>query len=78
MDKSWISEDRDTLEYEVGVEKFLIYAEENADNLKKIPCPCSHCVNFKKFSIKIIQGCCPVTFTIVEGGLNTIVQFLSN
>ena len=56
MDKSWISEDRDTLEYELGVEKFLIYAEENADNLKKIPCPCSHCVNFKKFSIKIIRG----------------------
>lgn len=30
MEKSWIKADRDSLEYEVGVEKFLIFAEENA------------------------------------------------
>ncbi|XP_074374393.1 uncharacterized protein LOC141714794 [Apium graveolens] len=30
MDKSWIFKDRDTLDYEIGVEEFLIFAEENA------------------------------------------------
>lgn len=56
MDKSWIREDRDSLQYEIGVENFLIFAEENAKNPKKIPCPCSRCVNFKKFPVKIIRG----------------------
>lgn len=56
MDKSWISKDRDSLEYEIGVERFLIYAEENAKNPKQIPCPCARCGNFKKLSVKIIRG----------------------
>ena len=56
MDKEWILKDRDSLDYEIGVEKFLIYAEQNCKNPKKVPCPCSKCVNFKKFSIKIIRG----------------------
>ena len=56
MDKTWISKDRDTLEYEIGVEKFLIYAEANCKESKSIPCPCARCVNFKKFSVKIIRG----------------------
>ncbi|XP_074351755.1 uncharacterized protein LOC141690896 [Apium graveolens] len=29
MDKSWIKADRDSLQYETGVENFLIFAEEN-------------------------------------------------
>nr|XP_017239523.1 PREDICTED: uncharacterized protein LOC108212306 [Daucus carota subsp. sativus] len=56
MEKDWISKDRDSLKYEIGVEKFLIYAEQNCENPKKIPCPCSKCVNFKKFPVKIIRG----------------------
>ncbi|XP_017225239.2 uncharacterized protein LOC108201471 [Daucus carota subsp. sativus] len=56
MDKSWIFKDRDTLDYEIGVEEFLIFAEENASDTKKIPCPCKRCVNFKKFAVKIIRG----------------------
>ncbi|XP_040362226.1 uncharacterized protein LOC121049375 [Rosa chinensis] len=56
MDKSWINEDRDTLKYQLGVENFLIFAEENASNHKRIPCPCSRCVNFKKKSSKVIRG----------------------
>lgn len=56
MDKTWISKDRDTLEYEIGVENFLIYAEENCKEPKNIPCPCTRCVNFKKFSVKVIRG----------------------
>ena len=56
MDKTWILKDRDTLEFEIGVEKFLIYAEENSTDPKRIPCPCARCVNFKKFSLKIIRG----------------------
>ncbi|XP_017217105.1 uncharacterized protein LOC108194662 [Daucus carota subsp. sativus] len=56
MEKDWISKDRDSLEYKIGVEKFLIYAEQNCENPKKIPCPCSKCVNFKKFPVKKIRG----------------------
>ena len=56
MDKSWISKDRDSLEYEVGVESFLIFAEENAKNRNKNPCPCARCGNFKKHSVEIIRG----------------------
>ena len=56
MDKSWIAKDRDSLEYEMGVEQFLIFAEENSCDPKKIPCPCSRCVNFKKYPVKIIRG----------------------
>ncbi|XP_017239687.1 uncharacterized protein LOC108212475 [Daucus carota subsp. sativus] len=56
MDKSWIKEDRDSLEYEIGVENFLIFAEENAKNIKSIPCPCARCVNFKNLPIKTIRG----------------------
>ncbi|PRQ22472.1 putative Ulp1 protease family catalytic domain, Transposase-associated domain-containing protein [Rosa chinensis] len=56
MDKSWINADRDTLKYELGVENFLIFAEEYASNPKRIRCPCARCVNFKKKSIKVIRG----------------------
>lgn len=35
MDKSWILEDRDSLEYEIGVEKFLMYAEKTVKILRK-------------------------------------------
>ena len=56
MDKSWIREDRYLLQYEIGVENFLIFAEGNAKNPKKIPCPCGRCVNFKKLSVKAIRG----------------------
>ncbi|XP_074323624.1 uncharacterized protein LOC141660531 [Apium graveolens] len=56
MDKSSIKADRDSLQYEIGVENFLIFAEENFKNPKKIPCPCAHCSNFKKFSVNIIRG----------------------
>ena len=56
MDKSWIAEDRDTLTYELGVEQFLIFAEANASNPKRIPCPCIRCLNYKKMSIRVIRG----------------------
>ncbi|XP_074376826.1 uncharacterized protein LOC141718344 [Apium graveolens] len=56
MDKSWMRVDRDSLEYVIGVENFLIYAEENCKDPKLIPCPCARCCNFKKFSVKIIRG----------------------
>ncbi|XP_017239302.2 uncharacterized protein LOC108212082 [Daucus carota subsp. sativus] len=56
MDKSWILKDRDSLDYEIGVENFLIFAKENAVDCKNIPCPCGRCGNFKKNSVKIIRG----------------------
>ena len=39
MQKDWISKERDSLDYEVGVEKFLIYAEQNCKNPKKNTLP---------------------------------------
>ncbi|XP_074374165.1 uncharacterized protein LOC141714550 [Apium graveolens] len=56
MDKSWIFKDRDSLEYEIGVESFLIFTEENLKDPKNIPCPCGHCINFRKYNVKVIQG----------------------
>ena len=56
MDKSWIFKVRDTLDYEIGVEEFLIFAEENASDPKRIPFPCKRCANFKKIAVKIIRG----------------------
>ena len=56
MDKTWISKDGDSLEYEARVESFLIFAEENAKNRNKIPCPCARCGNFKKHYVKTIRG----------------------
>ncbi|XP_074381134.1 uncharacterized protein LOC141722194 [Apium graveolens] len=56
MDKSWISADKDSLDYETGVEKFLIFVEENCKDPKMIPCPCARYCNFKKFSVKIVRG----------------------
>ena len=56
MDKSWISKDRDSLDFKIGAEEFLSFAEENSKDPKRIPCPCCRCVNFKKFSTKIVRG----------------------
>ncbi|XP_074373878.1 uncharacterized protein LOC141714245 [Apium graveolens] len=56
MDKSWMRADKDSLEYEIGVENFLLYAKENCKDPKLIPCPYARCCNFKKFSVKIIRG----------------------
>ena len=56
MDKSWISKDRDSLDFEIGVEEFLSFAEKNSKDPRRIPSPCCRCVNFKKFSTKIIRG----------------------
>ncbi|XP_074352544.1 uncharacterized protein LOC141691678 [Apium graveolens] len=56
MDKTWILQERDSLAFEMGVENFLIYAEENSEDRNEIPCPCGRCANFKKFSIKTIRG----------------------
>ena len=40
----------------LGMNCFLIYAEENADNPKKITCPGARCGNLKQFSLIIIRG----------------------
>ncbi|XP_074356181.1 uncharacterized protein LOC141695871 [Apium graveolens] len=56
MDKSWIFKDRDSLEYEIGVESFLIFAEENSKDPKNITYPCGRCGNFRKYNVKVIRG----------------------
>ncbi|XP_074373627.1 uncharacterized protein LOC141713976 [Apium graveolens] len=51
MDKSWISKDWDSLEFEIGVEEFLIFAEENCKDPKRIPCPCEKSTRSTRSSI---------------------------
>ncbi|XP_074353868.1 uncharacterized protein LOC141692822 [Apium graveolens] len=46
----------DSLEYAIGVESFLIFAEENSKDPKNIPCPCGRCGNFRKYNVKVIRG----------------------
>lgn len=52
MEKDWISKDRDSLEYEIGVEKFLIYAEQNCENPKKYLAPAPNASISRNFRSK--------------------------
>ncbi|KAF7841963.1 hypothetical protein G2W53_004261 [Senna tora] len=47
MDKSWITKPRNTLEYAIGLEKFLDFAFLRASSNGRIKCPCSSC-GFRK------------------------------
>ncbi|XP_073131634.1 uncharacterized protein [Henckelia pumila] len=56
MDKDWMSKNRLSHEYEVGVESFLQFALRNATNPNKIPCPCTRCGNLQKKNVDIIRA----------------------
>ncbi|XP_021822071.1 uncharacterized protein LOC110763563 isoform X2 [Prunus avium] len=45
MDKTWMSKDRMSKEYEDGVEQFIVFAISHASNPKLIKCPCQVCGN---------------------------------
>ena len=45
MDRSWISKDRRSKEYEDGVECFVAFAIQNSANKTSIKCPCLQCGN---------------------------------
>ncbi|XP_073284694.1 uncharacterized protein [Primulina huaijiensis] len=60
MDKDWMSKNRLSHEYEVGVEYFLQFASRNANNPNAMPCPCTNCGNLKTKDIDTIRAhlCC--------------------
>ena len=45
MDRSWMSKDRMSREYEEGVEYFINFALEHCPNQSGIRCPCMRCGN---------------------------------
>ncbi|RVW53301.1 hypothetical protein CK203_088512 [Vitis vinifera] len=45
MDRSWMSKDRMSREYEEGVEYFINFALEHCPNQRGIRCPCMRCGN---------------------------------
>ena len=47
MDKSWMSMDRRSKDYEIGVERFIDFAMVHATNSNHILCPCMKCGNVK-------------------------------
>ncbi|XP_073151032.1 uncharacterized protein [Henckelia pumila] len=56
MDKEWMSKNRLSQEYDVGVESFLKFALKNANHPDAIPCPCARCGNLKKKNVDIIRA----------------------
>ena len=56
MDKSWITKDRLSKEYEEGVGKFIKLALKNAMDPSRVHCPCRKCSNLKKLDIMEIKS----------------------
>ncbi|KAE8669016.1 hypothetical protein F3Y22_tig00112261pilonHSYRG00088 [Hibiscus syriacus] len=55
MDKAWISSDRLSDAYEVGVNIFLDFAQSNDPNSDLIRCPCIYCINLWHHSIQTVR-----------------------
>ncbi|XP_073285420.1 uncharacterized protein [Primulina huaijiensis] len=56
MDKEWMSKDRLSHEFDVGVESFLQFALKNAIHSDAIPCPCARCGNLWKKNVETIRA----------------------
>ncbi|XP_073153087.1 uncharacterized protein [Henckelia pumila] len=56
MDKAWMSKNRLSHEYEVGVESFLQFAMQNANDPNEIPCPCTRCGNLQMKDVRTIRA----------------------
>ncbi|XP_073153787.1 uncharacterized protein [Henckelia pumila] len=56
MDKEWMSKNRLSPEYDIGVESFLKFALKNTDDPDAIPCPCAKCGNIKKKNVQTIRA----------------------
>ena len=56
MDKSWITKDRLSKEYEEGVDNFAKLALENTTDPSRVHCPCRKCSNLKKLDIMEIKS----------------------
>ena len=55
MDKSWMGVDRTTSLYAKGVESFMKFAIENANDTNLIRCPCTKCGNMRLLEPKLIK-----------------------
>ena len=55
MDKSWMRVDRTTSLYAKGVESFMKFAIENANDTNLIRCPCTKCGNMRLLEPKLIK-----------------------
>ncbi|XP_073133711.1 uncharacterized protein [Henckelia pumila] len=56
MDKAWMSKNRLSHEYEVGVDSFLQFAMQNANDPNEIPCPCTRCGNLQMKDVRTIRA----------------------
>ncbi|XP_062093712.1 uncharacterized protein LOC133799725 [Humulus lupulus] len=56
MDKSWITRDMLSKEYEEGVDNFIKLTLENSTDLSRVHCPCRKCSNLKKLDIMEIKS----------------------
>ena len=55
MDRCWISKDRRSKEYEIGVEYFISFAIQNSTRKISIRCPCLQCGNLIFHTPQIIR-----------------------
>ena len=55
MDKSWMRKEVLSEEYLAGVEVFLNYAEDGAEDPNAIRCPCNECDNLLKMNVDDIR-----------------------
>ncbi|XP_073153348.1 uncharacterized protein [Henckelia pumila] len=60
MDKAWMSKNGLSHEYEAGVESFLQFAMQNANDPNEIPFPCTRCGNLQMKDVRTIRAhlCC--------------------
>ena len=56
MDKSWITKDRTSNDFAKGVNEFLKFIMENANDCNSIRCPCMKCGNMEIHTIRDIKG----------------------
>ena len=56
MDRSWLSADRRTKEFQKGVEDLLMVAFENGYNKEKISCPCLRSTHSKSWKAQTVRN----------------------
>lgn len=56
IDRSWMSSDRRSQDYEFGVESFLQFALDHVNHSSAIKCPCVQCGNLEKYNVREIRN----------------------
>lgn len=55
MDRSWLTADRRTKEFQLGVEDLFMFAFENGFSENKISCPCLRCAHSKSWKAQTVR-----------------------